>query len=112
MAEQQRKFGALASLRQRSPDTDREPMSALIKSPPTDTDAITAPVANPAEEPARRRGRPAGKRSNPEWKLYSHFLKKRTQREATAVLQAEDNGRDLSDVLQQLLEQWVAQRKA
>jgi hypothetical protein len=54
------------------------------------------------------RGRPAtGKRSNPEWKLYSHFLQKKTQRAAVAKLQAEDDGRDLSDVLQELLEDWI-----
>ncbi len=112
MAEQQRKFGALAGLRQRSPAADTEPVTDSIKSPATDTEVVTASIANPAEEPIRRKGRPAGKRSNPEWKLYSHFLKKRTQREATAVLRAEDNGSDLSDVLQQLLEQWVAQHRA
>ena len=54
------------------------------------------------------RGRPpTGKRSNPEWKLYSHFLKRKTQRAAAARLQAEDEGRDLSDVLQELLENWL-----
>ncbi len=54
------------------------------------------------------RGRPAtGKRSNPEWKLFSHFLRKKTQRAAVAKLQAQDDGRDLSDVLQQLLEDWL-----
>ena len=57
------------------------------------------------------RGRPPGKRSNPEWKLYSHFLKKKTQREAAALLVADDDGRDLSDVLQDLLEGWTRQRK-
>jgi hypothetical protein len=56
-----------------------------------------------------RKGRPPGKRSNPEWKLYSHFLKRQTQREATTILRAEDDGRDLSDVLQELLEKWIAQ---
>ena len=55
------------------------------------------------------KGRPPGKRSNPEWKLYSHFLKKRTQRAATDILRAEDDARDLSDVLQELLEKWIAQ---
>ena len=42
--------------------------------------------------------------SNPEWKLYSHFLKRRTRRAAVARLQAEDSDRDLSDILQELLE--------
>ena len=91
MAEQQRKFGALATLRQRA------------ENEAADTSPSPAPV--PAAE--RRKGRAPGKRSNPEWKLYSHFLKKRTQREATAILHAEDIGRDLSDVLQELLQNWI-----
>jgi hypothetical protein len=96
MAEQQRKFGALAALRQR-PDDDA-----------ADGDGKTAAVRAATPAPEKRKGRPPGKRSDPEWKLYSHFLKKRTQREATAILRAqEDESRDLSDVLQELLERWI-----
>ena len=62
--------------------------------------------------PARPRGRPPGKRSDPDWKLYSHFLKRSTQRQATALLFEADDGRDLSDVLQSLLEKWVSRRRA
>ena len=62
--------------------------------------------------PARPRGRPPGKRSDPDWKLYSHFLKRSTQRQATSILFDADDGRDLSDVLQSLLEKWVARRRA
>jgi len=69
-----------------------------------------APVAASAE-PVRGKGRSPGKRSNPEWKLYSHYLKKQTQREVTNILRNEDNGRDLSDVLQELLEAWLARHK-
>ncbi len=73
---------------------------------PTQDDATQAPV--PLSDNSRVRGRPAtGKRSNPDWKLYSHFLRKNTQRAAVAKLQAEDDGRDLSDVLQKLLEDWL-----
>jgi hypothetical protein len=64
--------------------------------------------AEPVVGEGRGRGRPAtGKRSNPDWKLYSHFLKKQTQRAAAARLQAEDKGQDLSDILQELLEGWL-----
>jgi hypothetical protein len=73
--------------------------------------AAEAPNAVPDAEQVRGRGRPPGKRSNPEWKLYSHFLKKQTQHEATAILHNEENGQDLSDVLQELLEGWIAQQK-
>ena len=90
------KFAGLRTMRQPQPVPESEP----------------APPAADIEQPRERgRGRPPGKRSNPEWKLFSHFLKRRTQREAAAILQAEDQGRDLSDVLQELLEGWIAQRK-
>jgi hypothetical protein len=62
-------------------------------------------------EPVGRKGRPPGKRSDPAWKLYSHFLKKQTHREVTTILRNEEAGRDLSEVLQQLLEEWLSQRK-
>ena len=69
------------------------------------------PDAAASVGPGQGRGRPPGKRSNPEWKLYSHYLKKQTQHEATAILHNKENGQDLSDVLQELLEGWIAQQK-
>ena len=93
MAEK-RKFAALAALHHQQ---------AEIEAP----QAATMPQEITAE-PGKGRGRPpTGKRSNPDWKLYSHFLKRKTQRAAVARLQAEDDGRDLSDVLQELLEDWL-----
>jgi len=68
-------------------------------------------LAPASAEPVRGKGRPLGKRSDPAWKLYSHFLKKQTHREVTNILRNEENGRDLSDVLQQLLEEWLLQHK-
>jgi hypothetical protein len=95
---ERRKFAALADLHRQAPE---------VETP----DAIPEPTPlSPAvmQDPGKGRGRPAtGKRSNPEWKLYSHFLKKRTQRAAVARLQADDSERDLSDVLQELLENWL-----
>lgn len=96
MAEKKGKFSALADMH-RQP-LDEEPTSETP--PPTTTP--------PAATESRGRGRPAtGKRSNPEWKLYSHFLKKQTQRAAVARLQAEESDRDLSDVLEELLAEWL-----
>ena len=98
MAEK-RKFAALAELHRHQ--TEPEAMEPA----PEAAQQVIAPAV---PEEGRGRGRPAtGKRSNPEWKLYSHFLKKQTQRAAAARLQAEDAGRDLSDVLQELLEGWL-----
>ncbi|MGH8161864.1 MAG: hypothetical protein ACRESR_06955 [Gammaproteobacteria bacterium] len=85
--------------------------------------AAPATAATPAPERidvlpslpvVRPLGRPHGKRSDPAWKQFSVLLKKQTQREAVIILrsgQAEDGGRDLSDLLQELLEQWVTGRR-
>jgi hypothetical protein len=93
MAESKSKYAqTIASIRQRPAGQADSPISV-------------------SAEPVRGKGRPPGKRSNPEWKLYSHYLKKQTQREATNILRNEDNGRDLSDILQELLEEWLTRHK-
>lgn len=97
MAEK-RKFSALAELHRQPPEAEAPEASQAT----TDEPAATPQAAE------KGRGRPAtGKRSNPEWKLYSHFLKRKTQRAAVARLQTEDSNCDLSDVLQELLEKWL-----
>lgn len=70
--------------------------------------------AIPESRTARAVGRPPGKRSDPEWKQFSVLLRKRTQREATTILRSEqgdDGARDLSDLVQELLERWVEERR-
>jgi hypothetical protein len=82
--------------------------SNILESIAEGTEHVMPDEGTPISDESRGRGRPAtGKRSNPDWKLYSHFLRKKTQRAAVAKLQTEDNGRDLSDVLQELLENWL-----
>jgi hypothetical protein len=56
-------------------------------------------------------GRPPGKRSDPEYKQYSVLLKKHTHRQVTAILRAQEDGPDVSELLQQLLEQWLEKRQ-
>lgn len=78
--------------------------------------AAAAPERIDAPPPpaVRPLGRPHGKRSDPAWKQFSVLLKKQTQREAVMILrsgQTEDEGQDLSDLLQNLLEQWVTRQR-
>jgi hypothetical protein len=86
----------------------RKPGQHKAATPAALTDDFMGEAPAPSSDKGKLRGRPAtGKRSNPEWKLYSHFLRKNTQRAAVAKLQTEENIRDLSDVLQELLEDWL-----
>jgi hypothetical protein len=133
VAERRSKFAALADLHRAEPDIMEEvtplaplepvpvavapvtqtevPAAPVSITPPTASRGARAskvPVSAPVVEDYPRRGRPpTGKRSNPEWRLYSHYLKRQTQRAAVAKLQALDDGRDLSDVLEELLQGWL-----
>ena len=56
-------------------------------------------------------GRPPGKRSDPEYKQYSVLLKKQTHREVTKILRDQEDSPDVSELLQQLLEQWLQKQQ-
>ena len=74
MAEK-RKFAALAALHHQQ---------AEIEAPEAATESATMPPEGVVGEGKGRGRPPTGKRSNPDWKLYSHFLKRKTQRAAVA----------------------------
>jgi len=58
-----------------------------------------APAAKPTREP--------GKRSNPDYKQFSVLLKKRTHMLVSHTLDKLGGGQDVSELVQQLLEQWL-----
>jgi len=92
----------------------------LFQTPPAatpepETVSRRAPVRSqprrPEPAPARASvGRPPGKRSDPAWKQFSVLLRKDTQREASGILRAKDEG-DFSGLVQKLLEGWIARQK-
>jgi hypothetical protein len=59
----------------------------------------------PAQKP--KAGREPGKRSNPEYKQFSVLLKKRTHMNVSHMLDILGGGQDISELVQQLLEQWL-----
>lgn len=67
------------------------------------------PKRSEKPEPAKV-GRTPGKRSNPEYSQFSVLLKKLTHKRASRALDDLDNGQDLSDLMQQLLEQWLTKQ--
>ena len=57
------------------------------------------------------KARTPGKRSNPAWTQHTVMLEKATHRAALGILLHQDNGTDISDLLNQLLTQWVEQNQ-
>jgi hypothetical protein len=57
------------------------------------------------------KGRAAGKRSDPAWRQHTVMLKRETHIEASDILPRQENGQDISELLQSLLEQWVKRQR-
>jgi len=71
-------------------------------------------AAERMEKPAvalKAPGRPPGKRSDPEYKQYSVLLKRQTHRQVTTILRDQEDSPDVSELLQQLLEQWLEKQQ-
>jgi len=65
--------------------------------------------ARTLERPAMLKalGRPPGKRSDPAYKQYSLLLKRQTHRKVDSILREDENGPDMSELVQQLLDDWL-----
>ena len=91
------KFGAIKNVRQDAPRTP-EPAEQKI------ADASMQPtLVNP-------RGRPAGKRSNPDFEPTTIFLRKTTKRSANRALEDMGIRQDLSELVEGLLQIWISER--
>jgi hypothetical protein len=62
----------------------------------------------PVEVPVRGRGRPRAKSSNPEYQSTTVILRKTTKRRAAHLLEDKEMGKDLSELIEELLTEWLA----
>jgi hypothetical protein len=94
MPEEHSKFsGVLAKLKHRS----AEQPAAL-------------PTPSLGTEPVRGRGRPPGKRSDPDYQPTTVLLRKNTKKTAARLLEDTNAPQDLSDLIEQLLTEWIHQQ--
>jgi len=92
------KFGAIKSVRL---EQVAEPKQSSAENP----DARTLPQPTPIST----KGRPAGKRSNPEYEPTTVFLRKATKRTANRALEDAGIRQDLSDLIEDLLQAWISE---
>ena len=96
MPEQSKFSGALSKLKQSS------------ASQPEEIQATTA-VSEPAEF-VRGKGRPPGKRSDPDFQPVTVLLRKKTKKGVNRILEDSETGKDFSDLIEELLADWMQQR--
>ena len=66
----------------------------------------------PAPEATRRpRGRPRGKRSDPEFEQITAYLSRQTYRDTKIALLQEGRRREFSQLVEELLQQWLDKQK-
>ena len=87
-----KKFGALADFRQAQTDETME-------QPPESTPLVIK-IPGVAEN-LKGRGRPAGKRSNPDFEPTTVLLRKQTKRRASRLLEDTESSQDLSDLIRE-----------
>ena len=94
----ERKFAALAGLKQPPLEQHSEHRASL-------------PTATIVTHLGRGKGRPPGKRSNPDYQATTLLLKEQTKRTATRLLEDKKLGKDLSDLTEQLLTEWIQRQQ-
>jgi hypothetical protein len=92
MSDEQSKFsGVLAKLKNRSAGGQ----------------SIVPPTPPAGSEPMRGRGRPPGKRSDPDFQPTTVLLRKHTKKTAARLLEDTSAAHDLSELIEQLLSEWI-----
>jgi hypothetical protein len=72
--------------------------------------AVRQPVPPIAVEPMRGKGRPPGKRSDPDYQPTTVLLRQQTKKMANRLLEDGSTRQDLSDLIEQLLTEWIRQQ--
>jgi hypothetical protein len=84
----------------------RNVLSKLRDKPQELPEEVSEPVETPM---VRGRGRPSGKRSNPDYQPTTILLRKQTKKSASRLLEDKNDERDLSELIDDLLVEWVEQ---
>ena len=110
MAQQSKFSGALSALRHspepEAPPATPQPIPEVAAEAPPALELQRKAVPAPVPETPKGRGRPPGKRSDPEFKPTTLFLRTRTKRTASRLLEDKGVEQDLSELVEQLLSQW------
>lgn len=86
----------------REPEPEPEKLSQELE--------VNQPQQADPSQPSQKRGRPKGKRSDPDYEQVTAYIRKDTHRDVKIALLSEGNGREFSELIQQMLEQWLRSR--
>ena len=81
-----------------------------------DAPSSSAPVVSAPSTPAKaaepvRRGRPNGKRSDPDYLGFTTYIRKSTHLKVKIALLQEGKGREMSELVEELLGHWLTEKR-
>ncbi len=65
------------------------------------------PPAEEQQAESPKRGRPAGKRSAPDYVGFTTYIRRDTHRKAKIALLENEDGRELSELVEELIAEWL-----
>ena len=81
--------------------------SKTVNAPPTPDATVSAKTTETL--PTARRGRPSGKRSDAEYQQVTAYIRRETYRRVTIKLIDQPQKGEFSELVQELLQQWLAE---
>lgn len=84
--------------------------AAKGREPETQDAEVNQPQLVKEAEQSPKRGRPKGKRSHPDYEQVTAYIKKDTYQEIKISLLREGQKREFSELIQELLEDWLKSR--
>lgn len=84
------------------PETVKKKTKTIKKSPPLIVDEKPEPV---------KKGRPKGKRSNPDFEQVTAYVRSKTYRQTKIALLQQEELEDFSELVEELLTEWLSTQK-
>jgi hypothetical protein len=100
------KFKAILAAKGRS-DPKPEPEQHSEESLTMQIETVTPPPPTVTQE--SKKGRSRGKRSDPNYEQVSAYIKRETYRQVKIALLQKNNGQEFSDLVEELLSEWLSQ---
>jgi hypothetical protein len=66
----------------------------------------------PNNSELKKRGRPKGKRSNPDYEQVTAYIRKETYRQSKIALLQQEEEQDFSELIEKLLTEWLSTQKS
>ena len=89
---------------------NQSPEPETVKKKPRTTKKSSPPIVDEKPVPVKK-GRPKGKRSNPDFEQVTAYVRSKTYRQTKIALLQQEELEDFSELVEELLTEWLSTQK-